>query len=202
MTASHPETLDRGRVEAIVEAAAQLLDRRAPDVAETLRSSRLSRQEVARRYDEARRHPTFSTLTPAQVDSAVATRLTLTWLEAAIARAKKEQHKKPRYRRAKQPPGGGPLETKRAHQTGTLTSVYRAEDFDGDVEAGPWVVACEEHGGYAHSPSWAAAQKTRAYPRDWCKCCRVEGCGSSKCPYCADPSAPPPPSQREGETEF
>jgi hypothetical protein len=67
----------------------------------------------------------------------------------------------------------GPLQSRRARQSGRIVEVWRAEDLGVHDEAGEWVTLCVEHGSDCHHATRALAVSWAAEPLMWCEPCQL-----------------------------
>ena len=65
----------------------------------------------------------------------------------------------------------GLIESKRRRATGTVVSIYRAEEADLDPEGGPYVTVCEDHGTICNHETLTLARQHAPYA-EWCENCQ------------------------------
>lgn len=65
----------------------------------------------------------------------------------------------------------GCVQRRRSRQTGTLVSIYHAEQADLDPESGPWITVCEVHANLCNHGTWRLARAHAAAPCGWCEDC-------------------------------
>jgi hypothetical protein len=68
----------------------------------------------------------------------------------------------------------GPIQSRRARQSGRIVEVWRAEDLGVQDDAGDWVTVCVEHGTDCHHATRALAVSWAAEPLTWCETCQEE----------------------------
>ena len=65
------------------------------------------------------------------------------------------------------------IESKKRRATGTVVSIYRAEEAGFDPEGGPYVTVCEDHGTICNHSTLALA-RFHAPRAEWCEECQIE----------------------------
>lgn len=66
----------------------------------------------------------------------------------------------------------GLVETRRSRQTGTLVSIYRAEQAGLDADGCAYAVVCEQHATILSAPTMAYARRFAPVPKEFCEYCR------------------------------
>ena len=67
---------------------------------------------------------------------------------------------------------GGLVESKKRRASGTVVSVYNAEEADLDTEGGPFATVCEDHGSVCNHATLTLARRHAVVP-EWCEDCVI-----------------------------
>lgn len=68
----------------------------------------------------------------------------------------------------------GPVQSRRARQTGRIVEVWRADQLGVQDEAGDWVTVCQPHATSIHHATRKVAVEWAAEPLTWCEDCQGE----------------------------
>lgn len=68
----------------------------------------------------------------------------------------------------------GPIQSRKARETGRIVEVWRADDLGVEDEAGEWVTVCADHSTSIHHSTRKLAVYHSSNPLGWCEECMDE----------------------------